>query len=213
MDQADVVAARLNELVTRGNGVANGPRDSGQLTSGDYYGWRAQSLTYLQRVLGRGDGYCEAFESAVQGPWPGSVRAGVSILDALRDDVAGGYLSQLRNQVVQVVFGDFLEMADSLLAEGHKDPAAMLIGAVLEDSLRRMLDNASTVYRNRAGIDELSSACFDAGIYGGVQRSQIASWKEIRNKAAHGSFSDYSIDEVRLMLQGVQTFLGAHLPT
>ncbi|MDQ6985209.1 MAG: hypothetical protein Q9M91_02850 [Candidatus Dojkabacteria bacterium] len=36
------------------------------------------------------------------------------------------------------IFTDFLEMASHILSQGYKDPAASLIGAVLEDGLRKL---------------------------------------------------------------------------
>lgn len=35
------------------------------------------------------------------------------------------------------IFSDFLEMAEHLLEQGYKDPAAVMIGSVVEENLRK----------------------------------------------------------------------------
>lgn len=55
------------------------------------------------------------------------------ILSALRTDYAAGRSHSIQELIHADVFGDFLEMADHLLEEGYKDPAAVLAGGVLEE--------------------------------------------------------------------------------
>jgi len=66
------------------------------------------------------------------------LEAGQGILAAALRDVEHGYLQSVQRLVVADVFTDFLDMALHLLDNGYKDPAATLIGGVLEDGLRRI---------------------------------------------------------------------------
>ncbi|HNB18429.1 MAG TPA: hypothetical protein PLC15_23785, partial [Candidatus Obscuribacter sp.] len=50
-----------------------------------------------------------------------------------------------------------------------------------------------------------------AGVYTKVQQKNVTGWQGIRNEAAHGNFSAYNSEEVRLMLAGITAFV-ASLP-
>jgi hypothetical protein len=60
------------------------------------------------------------------------------ILNALRIAYAEGYLATVAELVHADIFSDFVEMAEYLLSEGYKDPAAVIIGSVLEEHLRQL---------------------------------------------------------------------------
>ncbi|RPJ77653.1 MAG: hypothetical protein EHM20_05740, partial [Alphaproteobacteria bacterium] len=62
----------------------------------------------------------------------------VGILQALKTDIEEGYLWSIKELIHADIFTDFLEMAKYLLEEGYKDPAAVLIGGVLEEHLRKL---------------------------------------------------------------------------
>ena len=53
-------------------------------------------------------------------------------------DLEGGLLPDFALRVRSDVDGDFLGQAHRLLEDHLKDPAAMLIGAILEDTLRQL---------------------------------------------------------------------------
>lgn len=62
----------------------------------------------------------------------------VGIVEALKSDYEDGYMHSLQELLHAEMFADFLEMADHLLEEGYKDPAAVLTGGVLEEHLRTL---------------------------------------------------------------------------
>jgi hypothetical protein len=74
--------------------------------------------------------------SPVSGSWLVPHLAGV--LSALRTAYAEGYLDTVVELVHADIFSDFVEMAEYLLSEGYKDPAAVIIGSVLEEHLRQL---------------------------------------------------------------------------
>ena len=59
-------------------------------------------------------------------------------LTALRPAIGSGYLLSVQELIHADVFADFPEMAQYLLGEGYKDSAAVLIGGVLEEHLRKL---------------------------------------------------------------------------
>ena len=137
------------------------------------------------------------------------------ILMGIKSDVDRGMLDDFRMLVRAEVFASFLEMAEHLLNEGYKDAAAVVLGAVLEDSLRNLAIRKGISVTNSLGkpltIDPLNIALAKAGIYGPLVQKQITSWANLRNDVAHGQFGRYDADQVRQMLLFVQKFCADHL--
>jgi hypothetical protein len=107
-------------------------------------------------------------------------------------------------------FANFVEMAEYLLSEGYKDPAAVIIGSVLEEHLRQLcIKNglATEVAGKAKKADQLNSDLAGKSIYSKLDQKSITSWLDLRNKAAHGKYGEYTKDQVALLLLGVQNFL------
>ena len=139
----------------------------------------------------------------------------IGTIQALRSDLQNDYLKSLSEIIQSEVFADYLEMADHLMTEGYKDPAAVLIGSTLEAHLKELCKTnlIDLETRNSKGdlitkkADVLNSDLTKAGIYNGVYQKQITAWLAIRNSSAHGQYGDYKVEEVRLMLMGVRQFI------
>ena len=85
------------------------------------------------------------------------------IVDALKTDLAAGYVVGIRELIHGELFGDLLESAVHLLEEGYKDPAAVLAGSVLEEHLRQLCkkNTIEIEVSTKSGIraKKLSRAC------------------------------------------------------
>lgn len=139
----------------------------------------------------------------------------VGLFKGIKHDIDYGMLSNFRSVVQAEIFVDFLEMAEHLLGEGYKDAAAVLLGAVLEDSLRKIADanSVSTVGSKDQPltIDPLNVAVAKKGVYGPLVQKQVTSWASLRNDAAHGHFGNYDMAQVKQMLLFVQKFCADYL--
>ncbi|WP_396188070.1 hypothetical protein [Flavobacterium sp.] len=137
------------------------------------------------------------------------------IVSALRSDLENDYLKSFTDIIQSEVFSDYLEMANHLLNEGYKDPAAVLIGSTLEVHLRELCisNNIDIEVTNNKGnrspkkADLMNADLAKANIYSSAYQKQIIAWLDLRNKAAHGKYSDYKVEEVSLMLQGIRQFI------
>lgn len=137
----------------------------------------------------------------------------VGILKALRADYAAGYLVSVEELIHADLFADFLEMADHLLSQGYKDPAAVMAGSVLEEHLRKLslksgMSAASGGVHKKA--DLINAELASANVYSKLDLKSITAWLDLRNKAAHGHYSEYTKEQVQLMLDGVRNFLSRH---
>ncbi|MHA1538003.1 MAG: hypothetical protein ACTSUD_10655, partial [Alphaproteobacteria bacterium] len=114
----------------------------------------------------------------------------LGVANAIKHDLSKGLLVDIKSLAQAEVFADFLEMGGHLLNEGYKDAAAVIIGSVLEDSLKKLCERASLPVVGGSGksltIDPLNNQLTKANVYSKLVQKQITTWAHVRNKAAHG---------------------------
>jgi hypothetical protein len=209
---------RLNHLIEVGEKVLKtrhspprGVVDREYVFRDPFHQWRAGVLSFLKAVFGENSTHFQEFQQRCRGTYYDDAFQGQSILKAAKEDIEGGYLKKLEDLVAADIFTDFLEMAEYLLEQGYKDPAASLIGAVLEDGLRKIAKNNGITLKSRENISSLNHKIADAQIYNRLVHKQVEVWNEIRDNADHGKFSEYNADSVQAMCSGVRSFLGDYL--
>ncbi|WP_071192632.1 DUF4145 domain-containing protein [Trichormus sp. NMC-1] len=146
----------------------------------------------------------------------------ISALKAVKEDFEQGFLGDLMLQIESEIAADYMGQAEQLLAEGTTGkydhvPAAVLSGAVLEKALRTLCDKQnppiSTIKPNGDSktlnplIDDLKKANF----FNELKAKQLKSWADIRNKAAHGEFTEFKRSDVELMIKGIENFLADYM--
>lgn len=133
------------------------------------------------------------------------------ILQSVKHELSIGLIADFAGLIEAAVFADFLEMAEYLLTEGYKDAAAVMIGGVLEDSLRKISDKNKIATHRSDGkpmtMEPLNINLAKASVYDKLVQKQITSWASLRNDAAHGNYSKYDESQVRMMLLFVQDFI------
>jgi len=151
----------------------------------------------------------------VNSPWLHSIEEGLAILSAIQDEIATGWVRNLKGLITAEVFTDFLDMSRHLLDEKYKDPAAVMIGSVLEEHLRHLANNhgVSIEITTAKGLapkkaDSLNADLVKANVYGILEQKNITAWLDLRNKAAHGKYSEYVLSQVEIMHLGVLEFIG-----
>ena len=139
----------------------------------------------------------------------------VGVAKTIKHDLENGLLVNFRAIAQADIFSDFLEMGEYLLQEGYKDAAAVIISSVLENGLRKLAEQNNVAVVTESGkqltIDPLNAELAKREVYSKLIQKQITSWAHIRNKAAHGEFSEYNREEVQMMLLFVQNFMSEHL--
>jgi hypothetical protein len=177
-------------------------------------GFRSASLSFIQRVYGEAHPHFSEFKAQTTDTFLSNATRGISILNAIRSEIAGGWLFTLKGVVAAELFSDFLEMAEHLLSASYKDPAAVMIGSVLEEHLRQLcLKRSVNVQEDKNGrlvprkADRLNADLAKAAIYTKLDQKVVTAWLDLRNKAAHGQYGEYNQDQVRQLLQGVTEFM------
>lgn len=206
----------LDELIADAKTIPNKATHEGpDIDSVAYRAWRTRAEHFLLELLDAEHVYYTRFNSAAEsmyGKWASARDAALAILVALRDDLAKGRLISFRAFVTAEVFSDFLDMAEHLLEHGYKDPAASLIGAVLERGLRDIAAARDIAIRSGDDLTAMAQRLSAKGVYNALALKKLSLWIGIRNHADHGHFGQYSADDVRDMHSGVSTFLAQYSP-
>jgi len=134
----------------------------------------------------------------------------VGIAEALKVAYASGYLYRIEELIHADLFADFLAMGEYLLEEGYKDPAAVIIGGVLEEHLRKLcLKNSIAIIVNNRfkKADAMNADLTKSNVYNRLDQKNITAWLDLRNKAAHGRYTEYTDDQVGVALLGIRDFI------
>jgi hypothetical protein len=213
----EMIVARLDALITKGNNAAAAMRypDSDGLHTDaayeTYQGWHAQALTCIVDLTGPDSEYHKNFALQTRSAGSTAARIGVGILTSLREDVASGNLRRTADLVAGEVFSDFLEMAGHLLTAGYYVPAASLVGAVLEEGLRRLAGAKQVKVAAEDDVSALNNRLASKNVYSLLVRKQVDLWAGIRNAADHGHFDQIKPGVVAAMHSGVEQFLAEQL--
>lgn len=172
---------------------------------------RTEALNVIRRIHGQNsDHYQAASATDVHNDY----RAGVSLLGvivAAKNDYEQGFIFNLKSLVEAEVLGDFSEQAEFLLRAGYFHPAASLLGAVLEDALRKLSDRHGIAYPDATKLEALNVGLAKAGIYDKLIQKRITALGDIRNNADHGKFDKFKSDDVEDMLSYIRRFMADFL--
>ncbi|GHA63858.1 hypothetical protein GCM10010330_15820 [Streptomyces tendae] len=138
------------------------------------------------------------------------IREIYSIALGLRDDLKAGWTTSVMELVHADTHSDYLEMAETLLAAGYKDPAAVITGTSLEVHVRTLCTKHGVDTELPSGApkkaDAMNTELKKAGVYNEARKKQITAWMDLRNKAAHGDYASYDEQQVRMFIVGVRDF-------
>ncbi len=136
------------------------------------------------------------------------------VLDGLYQDLKAGYLKSFSELIHADIFSDYIEMAEYLLEEGYKDPAAVITGSTLEEHLRKLcIKNGIDIEIMSKGklrpkkADSMNSELVKQKVYSKLEQKSVTAWLGLRNNAAHGNYSEYNENQVKQMIMGVRDFI------
>ena len=218
MQKLGYLENRVQQLIEKGQQTQGTKKNSGDghdyVENRPFSEFRAASLSFLERTFGSKHAFTLEFREKVTQLCPDHVEDGLGILAAAKDEIQGGWLFTTKEIVSAEIFSDFIEMAACLLGEQCKEAAAVIGGSVLEEHLRQLCNkNGIAVEIIGSGksvpkkADSLNSELASANIYTKLNQISVTSWLDLRNKAAHGKYSEYNATQVELMLNGLTDFI------
>jgi hypothetical protein len=176
-----------------------------------------RAIAAVHRIAGTGSTYAKEIDRLlVKLPHLHEHTTSIAgVVGALLADLKGGYIQSLVEVVHGSIFGDFLEMAQHLQDSGYKDAAAVIAGSTLESHLRELCSKAGIPLENNKAdgsitpkkADLLNSELAAGGIYSKLDQKNVTAWLDLRNKAAHGKYAEYSAEQAGLLIAGIRDFL------
>lgn len=205
------ILQRLSELILKGDEVVKtGGRSQSVYDIVDTelsVQWRVNCLSILERVFGKNSQHFKMLESFKDYSSTSQIKNSVAIIRAAKDDYENGYLFDTRTLIEAEVFDEFLEQTEELFKKGYYQPAAVIAGCVLEDGLRKLCDRNSIPLPTKATIDPMNIELAKAGIYTKLVQKKITHLADLRNKAAHGEWSEFTDKDVEDMIRDVRRFM------
>lgn len=209
---------QLLTIIQEGNGLRTAAKydDLSDRDESAIYKVLSQGKAAVVRIAGDSSPYAKDIRRILDtSDFPGNWLIKVlGVLDALYSDICAGHLNTLSELIHAELFSNFLEMADHLLSEGYKDPAAVIAGASLEEHLRQLciksgidVDAQGKSGTHPKKADQLNADLTGDAVYSKLDQKSITAWLGLRNNAAHGKFSEYSKEQVILMVSGIQDFM------
>lgn len=212
-----IVQRRLDELVSKADAI-KGARTATdfrgkriyRVSSAEVAGWMASAESILLGVMGNESPHLNALRAARDNfhGYESDFDRLYSILKAAREDYVGGYLFTFRALVKAEVLDDALIQAEALLHSKFKDPACILIGVALEVTIKELTRQAGL---SEGKLERMNADLCKAGKYNLAKQKQITAWADLRNKAAHGDWTEYSQEDIGDMFSGVQRFIADYL--
>jgi 3-oxoacyl-[acyl-carrier-protein] synthase III len=105
---------------------------------------------------------------------------------------------------------DFLSEAEKHLETGRHQSAAILAGDALEDTLRKLCAANCVVLSAKASAEIMNAELGSRGIYDDEMQQRLHRAATLSDKANCGLWSDFSKDDVELMLAEVRAFAAEH---
>lgn len=215
------VLDRLQELIQLGERVKQtkyGKSVNGMVVIGDAgvesglaHQWGASCLNLLCRAFGTDSVHYMKFEAKFPKFHNYSpVSDALGILKAAKEDYEQGFLFDARTLIEAEVFDDFLEQAEYLLDSGYYQPAAVVIGSVLEDGLRKLCAKHEMTLSAKPKLDTMNAELAKRGVYNKLTQKRVTTLADIRNKAAHGEWDEFTKADVGDMLRSVRQFMETH---
>jgi hypothetical protein len=128
------------------------------------------------------------------------------VFQAAKEDYEGGYVFNLYDRVSGELFGDFIALAKNALQEGHKDVAAVLACAALEDALKKYAQRNDLDVGDQV-MQAVVSALKSKGLVAGAQKSLLDTMPKIRDYAMHANWDKIKPEDVSSVIGFVEQFL------
>jgi hypothetical protein len=104
----------------------------------------------------------------------------------------------------------FLSQAEKQLETGRHQSAAILAGDALEDALRRLCAINCVIVSSKASAEIMNAELASRGVYDDQMQQRLHRAATLSEKANCGLWSDFSRDDVQLMLAEVRAFAAEH---
>jgi hypothetical protein len=204
------IQKRFNELDQASTRIPRKYYDGfGQAVEGaDWQKWSTSVLNLLQNAFGTESVHFKNFRKIYDafGEHESHFQSALGVFHAAKEDYEGGHVFTLQKAVSGEVFGDFVVLAKKSIDEGHKDVAAVLACAALEDALKRYA-RAEGLDVDEADMKTVVNALKSKGLVSGFQTTLFDDMPKIRDYAMHANWGKIKPEDVSSVIGFVERFL------
>lgn len=174
----------------------------------EYVGWATGAQNLIRAVFGDTSPYYLNFASTLDESTTSKVKVDAlrSVFLSAKEAFDGGYVFNVELAVSGEVFGDFVAMAKQALSRGHKNVAAVLACAALEDALKRYAAVNGLDVEGKT-MQDLVGALKSKGLVTGSQKSLLDPMPKIRDYAMHANWDKITEQDVGAVIGYVEQFL------
>ena len=210
MSISEKIHTRFNELQEQSSSVRVLQNSIGHryVDSASWHQWTTSALNLLQMAFGSESLHYKNLKTIYD-----AFRTNLSDLDAARGvfmaakaDFEGGYTESLERAVSGEIFGNFIALAKQSLSDGHKDVAAVLACAALEDALKKYARNNGVDVADEV-MQKVVAALKAKGLVGGAHKALLDVMPKIRDYAMHANWDKISPADVSSVVGFVEQFL------
>jgi Domain of unknown function (DUF4145) len=176
--------------------------------NGEWRKWATSAEHLVGASFGNNSVHKQRFSERYQAcnPYEENIRGLHAVFLGAKADFEGGYQFDVEMTISGEIFGDFVSLARQSLSDGHKDVAAVLASAALEDALKRYA-RSNEIEVQGMTMQEVINALKSKSLIGGAQKTLIDVMPKIRNAALHADWEKISESEVGSILGFVEQFL------
>jgi hypothetical protein len=211
----DKISARLDELVDLGKKVlATRKSPAPNHMTSDFVDvqlmnqWLTSCLNLIGKIFGESSPhYLRLKEQFPNYPKYPNAQQAFGVLLSAKDDFDSGAIFDIRRLIEAEVFDDFLEQAEHLLQVGYFQPAAVVIGSVLEDGVRKLCQANDIPASEKPKLDWMNSELAKKAVYSKLIQKRITAIADLRNSAAHGKWDEFDSSDVEAMLRDVRDIM------
>ena len=138
------------------------------------------------------------------------ITCGVAALMGAWGAVSPAEADESVNQAQKDFVVDFLLEAEKYLETGRHQSAAILGGDALQDALRKLCATNRVSVSARASTEIMNAELASRGVYDDQMEQRLHTAATLSDKASCGLWSDFSKDDVELMLAEVRAFAAQH---
>lgn len=212
------VLARIDDLITQGQAIAR------QHSDRDYWvkeiipaqSWVASAANAILQVAPPGSFYRAEIDrltthaQLISGIPTTVLEKVLGVLLSVRAEAQSGLLATLEYQVFATAFDDFLDHASEFHKSGRVKESAILVAAVLEDTVKRVAAKngvASSGLSLEPLIDELTKS----QVFSAVKAKRMKSYAGVRNTALHAEWDKLDLKDIGNAIEGVRELLDGYL--
>ena len=178
-------------------------------------GWLVSTANIIHVVTGGRGPYCEQMTRIREhkdldtGVPRICVHQACGTLRAAFYDWRAGLLRKIEYLVAAENFDGFLDHASDYHKAGKPVEAAVLVSAVLEDTVKKIIERHGL---DQSGtLDPKIGRLVEAAVFTQPERKRVKSFADVRNKAYHAEWDKLDLRDVGKTIEGVRELIRDHL--